>query len=276
MSTMQYTKMHGLGNDVIVLDIRDQNIDLSKELIAHLCDRRKGVGCDQLMLIEYCSDPEITAAYRIFNPDANEVEQCGNGARCVARYLFEKDALEPEFCLRAMRSDVDVICHSDESVSVSLGVPSFEPDALPLNFGQRLSEYHLEAAGRQLQFGAVSIGNPHAVLSVSSVADTDVEGLGKAIQEHELFPQSTNVEFVEFLARDRLRLRVYERGAGETLACGSGACATVAVGHQWGWLDQQVTVEMPGGEATITWSGEGDKIWLRGDAVFVFTGQLSN
>ena len=274
MSTLNFTKMHGLGNDVIILDRRDQDLDLGPELIAHLCNRRTGVGCDQLMLIEVCDDPGIVASYRIFNPDANEVEQCGNGARCVARYLYNKDGLEPEFRLRAMRSDVDVICHTDESVSVALGVPSFEPKALPMKSEQQLSEYHLEAAGRTLQFGAVSIGNPHAVLSVASVADTDVAGLGSAIQEHELFPQSTNVEFVEFLARDRLRLRVFERGAGETLACGSGACATVAVGRQWGWLDEQVTVEMPGGEAIVNWAGEGEKIWLRGNAVTVFEGRF--
>ena len=275
MKTLKFTKMHGLGNDVIVLDRRLQQVELSKELIAHLCNRRTGVGCDQLMVIEPCDDADVVAAYRIFNPDANEVEQCGNGARCVARYLYIQDKLEAEFRLRAMRSDVDAVCHDDGSVSVSLGVPSFEPESLPLESEQRLSEYHLEAAGRQLQFGAVSIGNPHAVISVSSVKNTDVETLGSAIQAHELFPQSTNVEFVEFLARDRLRLRVYERGAGETLACGSGACATVAVGRQWGWLDDQVTVEMPGGEVIINWSGEGDKIWLRGNAVTVFQGVLS-
>ena len=271
---IEFTKMHGLGNDVIVLDRRDQNIDLTPKLIAHLCDRRKGVGCDQLMVIEDSSDENIVANYRIFNPDANEVEQCGNGARCVARYLFNKDELSEEFTLRAMCSDVEVICHADGSVSVALGVPSFEPQDLPLLASQRLSQYHLEAAGRTLEFGAVSVGNPHAVLSVNSVADTDVQRLGTAIQENELFPQSTNVEFVEFLDRGRVRLRVYERGAGETLACGSGACATVAIGRHWGWLDEQVVVEMPGGEAIINWTGEGDKIWLRGDAVQVFTGQL--
>ena len=271
---IEFTKMHGLGNDVIVLDRRDQKLDLTPKLISHLCDRRKGVGCDQLMVIEDSSDENIVANYRIFNPDANEVEQCGNGARCVARYLFNKDELSEEFTLRAMCSDVEVICHTDGSVSVALGVPSFEPQDLPLLASQRLSQYHLEAAGRTLEFGAVSVGNPHAVLSVKSVADTDVQGLGAAIQEHELFPQSTNVEFVEFLDRGRVRLRVYERGAGETLACGSGACATVAIGRHWGWLDEQVVVEMPGGEAIINWSGEGDKIWLRGDAVHVFTGQI--
>lgn len=274
MSTLEFTKMHGLGNDVIVLDRREQKIDLTAELIMHLCDRRKGVGCDQLMIIENSEESSITARYRIFNPDANEVEQCGNGARCVARYLYIKDGLETKFRLRAMRSVVDVICHADKSVSVALGVPSFDPKTLPMKSEQQLSEYHLEAAGRTLQFGAVSIGNPHAVISVASVADTDVAGLGSAIQEHDLFPLSTNVEFVEVLARDRLRLRVYERGAGETLACGSGACATVAVGRQWGWLDDQVTVEMPGGEAIVNWAGEGEKIWLRGNAVSVFEGRL--
>ena len=272
---IDFTKMHGLGNDVIILDRRDQELDLTPELIAHLCDRRKGVGCDQLMVIEASAEANIVANYRIFNPDANEVEQCGNGVRCVARYLYNKDGLSEKFTLRAMCSDIDVICYTDGSVSVALGVPSFEPQDLPMQTPQRLSQYHLEAVGRTLEFGAVSVGNPHAVLSVKSVTDTDVQGLGLAIQEHELFPQSTNVEFVEFLDRGRLRLRVYERGAGETLACGSGACASVAVGRHWGWLDEQVVVEMPGGEAIINWAGEGDKIWLRGDAVHVFEGHLS-
>lgn len=275
MTRIDFTKMHGLGNDVIVLDRRKQDIDLTPKLIAHLCDRRTGVGCDQLMVIEKSNDAQIIASYRIFNPDANEVEQCGNGARCIARYLFENDQLPEQFTLRAMRSDVDVICHSDGSVSVALGIPSFEPQDLPMQATHQLSQYHLNAAGRTIEFGAVSVGNPHAVISVKSVADTDVQGLGTAIQEHELFPQSTNVEFVEFLDRGRVRLRVYERGAGETLACGSGACATVAVGRHWGWLDEQVVVEMPGGEAIINWAGEGDKIWLRGDAVHVFTGYLT-
>jgi len=267
--------MQGLGNDVIILDTRDQECKLNKELIAHLCNRRTGVGCDQLMVIEHSTNENIFANYRIFNPDTSEAEQCGNGVRCVARYLFNKDALAEKFTLRAMCSDIDVICHSDGTVSVALGVPSFEPQDLPLNTSQRLSQYHLEAEGRTLEFGAVSIGNPHAVLSVNNLADVDVQGIGSAIQAHELFPQSTNVEFVEFLDRSRLRLRVYERGAGETMACGSGACATVAVGRHWGWLDEQVVVEMPGGEAIINWSGEGDKIWLRGNAVTVFDGQLS-
>lgn len=266
--------MHGLGNDVIVLDRRDQDVELSPEFIAHLCDRRKGVGCDQLMLIETSDDPVCHARYRIYNPDAKEVEQCGNGARCVARYLFDKDELPAEFRLQAMRSDVDAICHADGSVSVALGVPSFEPASLPLKSAQQLSEYHMQAAGRELSFGAVSIGNPHAVLSVPSVADTDVAGLGTAIQGSSMFPQSTNVEFVEFLARDHLRLRVYERGAGETLACGSGACATVAVGRHWGWLDDEVRVDMPGGQAIVNWAGDGQKIWLRGDAVRVFNGSI--
>ena len=274
MQSLKFTKMHGLGNDVIILDTRDQQCDLTTELISHLCNRRTGIGCDQLMVIEKSDAENIIANYRIFNPDANEVEQCGNGVRCVARYLFEKDNLATQFTLKAMRTEVEVICHTDGSVSVALGVPSFEPQDLPLEAAQRLSQYHVEAAGRTLEFGAVSVGNPHAVISVNSVADTDVQGLGSAIQAHQIFPKSTNVEFVEFLSRDRLRLRVYERGAGETLACGSGACATVAVGRHWGWLDEQVTVEMPGGEAIINWSGEGEKIWLRGDAVQVFTGQL--
>ncbi len=271
---IDFTKMHGLGNDVIVLDHRDQDFELTPKLITHLCDRKKGVGCDQLMVIEVSTEANILANYRIFNPDANEVEQCGNGVRCVARYLFEKDNLASEFTLRAMRNDIEVICHADNSVSVALGVPSFEPSDLPMQVSQRLSQYHVEAAGRTLEFGAVSVGNPHAVISVKNVLDTDVHGLGIAIQEHELFPQSTNVEFVEFLDRGRLRLRVYERGAGETLACGSGACASVAVGRHWGWLDEQVIVEMPGGEAIINWAGEGDEIWLRGDAVKVFVGHL--
>jgi len=275
MQSLKFTKMHGLGNDVIVLDTRDQEISLNSELIAHLCNRRTGIGCDQLMVIEASDSANIIANYRIFNPDASEAEQCGNGVRCVARYLFIKDNLPNEFTLKAMCSTIDVICHADESVSVALGVPSFEPSDLPLQVKQKLSEYHLQAAGRELQFGAVSIGNPHAVLSVKSVNDTDVEALGKAIQAHDLFPQSTNVEFVEFLSRGHLRLRVYERGAGETMACGSGACATVAVGRLWGWLDEEVVVEMPGGKAIINWTGEGQKIWLRGNAITVFEGQLS-
>jgi len=221
-----FTKMHGLGNDFVVIDRREgqaaADIELTPQLIAHLANRRHGVGCDQVMVIESSSRDDIIAKYRIFNPDANEVEQCGNGARCVGRYLFEKDKLPEEFCLETIKTDVDVVCHNDGSVSVALGTPSFEPEALPLDSEQRLSEYKVEAAGRDIQFGAVSIGNPHAVISVKDVETTEVALLGEAIQQHEIFPQSANVEFVEFQSRDRLRLRVYERGAGETQACGSG------------------------------------------------------
>jgi len=257
-----FTKMHGLGNDFVVIDRRAgqpaSDIDLSSELILHLADRRHGVGCDQVMVIEDSNRDDVVAKYRIYNPDANEVEQCGNGARCVARHLYEKDQLDNEFTLETIRTDVQVVCHDDGSVSVALGTPDFEPAVLPLKSEQRLSEYKLEAAGRDIQFGAVSIGNPHAVISVKDVETTEVGLIGEAIQQHDMFPQSANVEFVEFQARDRLRLRVYERGAGETR-----------------WLDEEVTVQMPGGEAIIRWSGEGEPIWLRGEAVTVFSGQLN-
>lgn len=274
--TLPFTKMHGLSNDFVVLDRRvgqpAHAVELTPELIGHLTDRRKGVGCDQLMVIESIENDDIVARYRIFNPDGGEAEQCGNGARCVARYLFEKDKLEASFKLQAMRTEVDAECHADGSVSVTLGLPNFEPQSLPLQAEQRLSEYHVEAAGRDVKFGAVSIGNPHAVIAVKDVENTEVHLIGDAMQQHAMFPQSANVEFVEFNARDKARLRVYERGAGETMACGSGACGVVAVGRNWGWLDEEVVVQMPGGEAIITWKGEGHKIWLRGEAVFVFEG----
>lgn len=276
--SLPFTKMHGLGNDFVILDRRRgqaaAEFELSAQLIAALTNRRKGVGCDQLMVIESSSNERIVANYRIFNPDGSEAEQCGNGARCVARYLFEKNELPREFRLQAMHTEVDAVCHEDNSVSVTLGVPDFEPASLPLNSVQRLSEYRVEAAGREVQFGAVSIGNPHAVIAVKDVENTEVERLGEAIQQHAVFPQSANVEFVDFQSRQKLKLRVYERGVGETLACGSGACGVVAVGRAWGWLDEEVTVQMPGGEAIITWPGEGSKIWIRGEAVFVFAGEF--
>jgi len=279
VSTVSFTKMHGFGNDFVILDCRvgqsGEGLELSHELIAKLTDRRKGVGCDQLMVIGAPSNESVVANYRIFNPDGGEAEQCGNGVRCVARYLFEHDDLANEFRLQAMKTEVDVICHEDGTVSVTLGVPDFTPESLPLNAPQQLSEYQVEAAGQNIKFGAVSIGNPHAVISVQDVSEVEVQRLGEAIQQHDMFPQSANVEFVDFSQRDSVIMRVYERGAGETLACGSGACAVVAVGRAWGWLDEEVKVQMPGGQAIISWLGDSNKIWLRGEAVFVYQGQVT-
>jgi diaminopimelate epimerase len=287
-----FTKMHGLGNDFMVARWPAGRPAPGVELIRRWADRRLGVGFDQLLLVMESAPVEgepresvpggrearesasgvSEARYRIFNSDGGEVEQCGNGARCIAQFLAPE--ADSRLRLRSVGGLVEAHIEGGGRVTVSLGEPSFEPASLPFSTEGRRDRYRLEAAGTQVELGAVSLGNPHAVIAVDSVDRAPVGILGPALATHEAFPQGVNVGFAEIVDRAHIRLRVYERGAGETLACGTGAAAAVAVGRQWGRLDERVEVALPGGVLTVRWAGPGSPLWQTGPTTKVYEGRI--
>jgi diaminopimelate epimerase len=275
-----FTKMHGLGNDFIVYERAADAALPDAKTWRQLADRHAGIGFDQALVLEPAHDTGTVAYYRIFNSDGSEVEQCGNGARCVARWLVmhgRSSGAASDGEALAMGSPggrVAARVLADGRVAVDLGEPRFEPAALPFLAPARASRYDLDVAGEQLTFGAVSMGNPHAVLQVADVASAPVARLGPALQQHAKFPRQVNVGFMQVLAHDRIWLRVYERGAGETLACGTGACAAVAVGRDLGLLGPEVEVNVPGGRLGVHWEGAGHSAWLTGPAEVAFTGEF--
>jgi diaminopimelate epimerase len=271
----EFTKMHGAGNDVIVFDApRDGSLPTAEQWRA-LSDRHKGIGFDQAMVIEAPRRAGTQAFYRIFNADGGEVEQCGNGVRCVASFLLRRgDATNGEILLDSPAGLIRARIHDPGLVSVDMGPPNFDPKSLPFEASAEAHVYPLAVAGTEVEIGAVSMGNPHAVLTVSSVASAPVDRLGPAIERHPRFPRRVNVGFMEIIDKSRIRLRVYERGAGETLACGTGACAAVAVGRRHGRLDATVAVDLPGGTLEINWNGPGEHIWMKGPAAVSFTGRV--
>ncbi len=272
---LAFAKMHGLGNDFVVIDAVRQQLALSPAQIRWLADRHFGVGCDQVLLVEPARSPAADFRYRIFNADGCEVEQCGNGARCFARFVVDHGLTDKRVIAVETRAGrIELSLQEDGQVTVNMGVPVLEPEAIPLRAAERASRYALVLEGRELSFAAVSMGNPHMVLEVEDVARAPVAELGPKLEGHELFPQRVNVGFMQRLGRGAIRLRVFERGVGETLACGSGACAAVVAGRLWGELDEQVTVSLPGGELSIRWRGEGEPVWMTGPAVEVFQGEL--
>ena len=272
---LTFTKMHGLGNDFVVIDATSQPIDLSMEQIRFLADRRLGVGCDQVLLVEPPRQPKVDFTYRIFNADGGEVEQCGNGARCFARYVRDQGLTRKDHIPVATATGVITLhVEADGQVTVDMGVPIFEPAEIPFAADSRAEMYLLEVEATQVEISAVSMGNPHAVLRVEQVDKAPVNSLGPRIESHMRFPRRVNVGFMQVVDRQHIRLRVYERGVGETLACGSGACAAVAVGRQRGWLDDKVTVSLPGGNLKIQWAGEDQTMLMTGPAVSVFEGRI--
>jgi diaminopimelate epimerase len=267
--------MHGLGNDFMVFDAINQSVKLTEDQIRSWSDRHTGVGFDQLLLVEKPTQVDVDFRYRIFNADGSEVAQCGNGARCFAHFvrdtgLSDKDALTVETA-----SGIIVLYHEAGGVRVNMGVPRFAVMQVPLNLAQH-SVYEALIEGETTRFGAVSMGNPHAVLWVENIATADVERWGKAMQaRRDLFPVGVNVGFAQLVGRDHIRLRVYERGAGETQACGTGACAAMAVCRQLDMVDEYVTVSLPGGDLQVVWSGKVDDVlWMTGPAVSVFEGKI--
>ena len=272
---ISFTKMHGLGNDFVVIEALRQPLDLTPERVRQLANRRLGVGCDQVLVVTPPSGPQADFGYRIFNPDGGEVEQCGNGARCFARFvrdhgLTEKDEIRVETRAGLIVPRVE----ADGQITVDMGPPRFAPAALPFIADREALEYHLDVDGQTLTIGAVSMGNPHAVLRVEDVGAAPVATLGPRIEAHPRFPRRVNAGFVELVDPRHIRLRVWERGTGETLACGTGACAAVVVGRRWSILEEAVDVDLPGGRLRIRWDGEGGPVWMTGPAVTVFEGTV--
>jgi diaminopimelate epimerase len=271
-----FVKMHGLGNDFVLLDQRARHYGLSPAQIAHLADRRFGVGCDQVLSLETPHAAAAAARYCIFNADGTSAEHCGNGVRCVARYLEQRGESQAGKVLVEIGAEVfELALLADGLVRVDMGRPRFSPADIPLAVSAEVERYVLSFEGEARHFGAVSMGNPHAVFEVESTATAPVERLGPALQDHALFPRRVNVGFMQILAADRIRLRVFERGVGETQACGTGACAAVAVGRRWRRLAEQVVVELRGGELTIAWDGDPQhSLWMTGPTAFVFEGSI--
>ncbi|CAM3895460.1 MULTISPECIES: diaminopimelate epimerase [Rahnella] len=270
---MQFSKMHGLGNDFMVVDAVTQNVYFSPELIRRLSDRHRGVGFDQLLVVEPPYDPELDFHYRIFNADGSEVAQCGNGARCFARFVRIKGLTNKrDIRVSTQTGRMVLTVTEDEDVQVNMGEPVFEPQQVPFRAAKPEKTYILRAEERTVFCGVVSMGNPHCVLQVEDVLTADVEVLGPMLESHERFPERVNVGFMQIVSPESVKLRVYERGAGETQACGSGACAAVAVGIQQGLLAEEVQVELPGGSLDIRWKGPGHPLYMTGPATHVYDG----
>ena len=270
-----FTKMHGVGNDFVVFDAPLPDSLLDPIRLRSLADRRTGIGFDQALLLEPPRRADTVAYYRIFNADGDEVEQCGNGARCLAALLGRRGrARDGALALESPAGVIHARLAADGAVSVDLGVPDFAPGALPFDAPAEADSYNLEVAGQQLEIMAVSLGNPHAVVAVAALDSIPVATLGPLIERHARFPRRVNAGFLEIVSREQVRLRVHERGAGETRSCGTGACAAVAVARRRGWLDARVRVEVRGGELRVNWAGVGEHIWLTGPVQISFHGHL--
>lgn len=270
---LTFTKMHGLGNDFIVFDVADPAQVPDTETIRRLADRRTGIGFDQALVLLPSTNPKVDVVYRVFNADGSEVEQCGNGARCIASLVGPRLGRR-EVRMESSGGHTTAKLRDDGLVSVEMGVPNFEPESIPFEASREANVYPLRIGEKELQISAVSMGNPHAVLQFPSVRDADVDTIGPAVQNHSRFPNRANVGFMEVVTPDRIRLRVYERGVGETLACGTGACAAVAVGRRLGLLKEEVQVDTRGGRMIVRWEGPGKALWLTGPAVKVFEGKV--
>ena len=272
---LTFTKMQGLGNDFVVLDGIRQSLELTPEQLRFLADRHFGIGCDQVLLVEAGTRPDVDFRYRIFNGDGGEVEQCGNGARCFARFVHQQGlTTKREIRVETMRGVIVPRLEEDGSVTVNMGVPVFAPDEIPFVSDRDDLLQPLRVADEEWAMTAVGMGNPHAVHVVADVDTAPVERLGPLIESHPRFPQRVNAGFMQVLDRHAIRLRVFERGAGETLACGSGACAAVVAGIARGLLDSPVRVETRGGELSIVWNGQGTPVSMTGPALTVFNGEI--
>ena len=272
---VRFTKMHGLGNDFIVIDGISQHVRLSPEKIRQLSDRHFGIGCDQLLLVEHPENPDVDFRYRIFNCDGSEVENCGNGARCFAVFVRERRLTGKHIIKVETAGGIIELRVSDNNmVSVDMGVPRLVPKDIPFVADASAATYLLDVGDQVLEISSVSMGNPHAVTLVDNVKTAPVETLGPLVEHHARFPARVNVGFMQKISNNEINLRVFERGAGETLACGTGACAAVVAGRLRHLLDEQVKVNLPGGSLSISWAGEGHSVIMTGPATTVFHGQV--
>lgn len=272
---MKFVKMHGLGNDFALVDDRQNPVAINSDLVRRLAERRTGIGFDQLLLLEAADDPETVCRFRVFNADGSEAQHCGNGMRCIGLYLHRTGAVgDDPFRIEGAAGPVVIAMADGDTVTVKMGTPAFEPAAIPFQAERTALQYDLEVNGRVVPVSVLSMGNPHAVLQVDDAASADVAGLGSAIERHERFPERVNVGFMQVLDRGHIRLRVHERGAGETRACGTGACAAVVAGRRLDLLDERVAVTLPGGELVIEWSGVNAPVWMTGSAAWVYEGTI--
>ena len=272
---LKFTKMHGAGNDFVVLDGVRKHIELTPEQLRLLADRHFGVGCDQILIVEKADNIEADFRYRIFNSDGGEVEQCGNGARCFMRFVHDqKLTAKREIVVETHSGLISPRLEQDGRVTVNMGTPIFESTRIPFDGGSGAASEPLEVAGAALNISAVSMGNPHAVQVVEDIELAPVKELGPLIEHHPRFPKRVNAGFMQVMNRHHIRLRVYERGAGETLSCGTGACAAVVAGIRRGLLDSPVNVATRGGALTIAWESEGAVVQMTGPAIAVFTGEI--
>ena len=272
---LRFTKMHGLGNDFVVIDLLSQNAKLSAEHIRQIADRHRGVGCDQVLLVEPPATAETDFHYRIYNCDGNEVEQCGNGARCFGKFIADKKLSGKSQLTVSTNTGIIHIDRVDRDIyRVDMGQPDFNPQSIPFDVNTQANSYTIEHAMGSSEIGAVSVGNPHAVIVVDNVDTAPVAELGVILEPHKQFPKRENRGFMQILSRNAIKLRVFERGVGETQACGSGACAAVASGIQRGLLDNEVDVALLGGNLMIQWQGDGSSLVMFGDATKVFDGKI--
>lgn len=271
---IEFVKMHGLGNDFMVINALESPVNLTSLQIRKLANRRLGVGFDQLLVIEPATSPRADFNCRIFNADGTSAEQCGNGVRCVGRLIFDEKRCDPSKAIQLQTEGGLVSLESLDNgdIRVNMGAPVFEPAAIPVKLDKNKPSYQREIAGREICFSVVNMGNPHAVIQVTTLCEQEVATVGQALGADSLFPEGVNVGFSQIVGPQNLLLQVYERGVGETLACGSGACAAVVAGRRLGYLQEQVRVEQPGGSLIIEWQGPGQPVWMTGPATAVYRG----
>ena len=270
-----FLKMHGAGNRIVVVDERHENRSPpTRQQLITLGNESSGPGFDQLMWVTAATDPTMTASYRVFNADGSEVEQCGNGVRCVAWMLAREREAPATFMLESPAGPIEVRMLADEQVAASMGSPEFLPERIPFLADEQSPLYELGIDGKTFEVAVLSMGNPHCVIEVDDVAMADVGGLGALIECHERFPERCNVGFMAIRDRGEVDLRVFERGVGETLACGTGACAAVVAARQLGLVDDRVRVNLPGGQLVVSWRGDADTVWLTGNAEYISEGTI--
>ena len=273
---IEFTKMHGLGNDFMVINQVTQNVELTPDMIRRWADRHTGVGFDQLLLVSPPTSPDVDFRYRIFNADGTEVEQCGNGARCFARFVYDKNLTNKNVIpVETNTGRIELQLVSGGLVTVNMGAPIFEPERIPLIAQQQQPLYQFTAEGETVQMACVSMGNPHGVLQVEDVDTAPVATMGPRLEAHPNFPNKANIGFCQVVDRDNLRLRVFERGVGETRACGTGACAAAVANIAAGRVNNKVNVTLPGGTLQIEWQGEGHPVLMTGPATTVYEGTIT-
>lgn len=274
---LKFTKMHGLGNDFIVIDAINQDFNPEPAQIRAWARRNTGVGFDQLLIVEKADSEQAAFRYRIFNADGGEVEQCGNGARCFARFVREQKMTNLDVIpVQTSGGLIHLETLENNQVRVNMGVPQFEPRLIPLDTDRQSDQYSLDIDGQAIQFSALAIGNPHIVIRVDDIETADVDSIGALLESHAFFPERVNVGFMQVIDAENFRLRVFERGVGETRACGTGACAAMVAGRRLGLLGQQATAQLRGGKLNLEWQGEANPVMMTGDTAKVFEGEIDN